>query len=332
MTLKEIAALAGVSVSTVSRVINNQNTKCASQEVQNKIWAAVRSLGYTPNPHAQSLKRNNLEKSSRSFHSSIAFACSELFLLGSHHDWEMLSLFEKEILSSHYSVSAPRADLPAAEEKVRDLGLVLVGTEPERRIAQYIEKYKNVVCISEHRTAQPCDLVLLDMSKSLLRAWEYLRELGHRRIFFAGAEKGDFFRTYTDVIPADAQAQFIPCGLSMSDGMLLAGELCDCLMVPSALVCENNSIACGAIQALREHRLAVPADVSVVSLGGGLDLSRAALPVSVTVFSYNKAEISRLAVDLLIDRIHRRHLLAVTYEPGCEMDDNGSCAAAREVI
>lgn len=218
----------------------------------------MRSLGYTPNPHAQSLKRNDLEKSSRSFHSSIAYSCSEQFLQGSHHDWEMLSLIEKEILASHYSVSAPRADLPAAEEKVRDLGLVLVGAESERRIAQYIEKYKNVVCISEHHTGQPCDLVLLDMRKSLLRAWEYLSELGHRRIAFAGAEKGDFFRTYTDVIPADAGAQFIPCGLSMSDGMLLAGELCDCLMVPSALVCENNSIACGAIQALRERRLAVP--------------------------------------------------------------------------
>ena len=58
MTLKEIAVLTGVSVSTVSRVINGQDPKCASPEVHNKIWAAVRNFGYSPNPFAQSLKRS----------------------------------------------------------------------------------------------------------------------------------------------------------------------------------------------------------------------------------------------------------------------------------
>ena len=55
MTLKEIAKEAGVSVSTVSRVINN-NSKAASKEVQDRIWEIVRCTGYTPNSMAQSLK------------------------------------------------------------------------------------------------------------------------------------------------------------------------------------------------------------------------------------------------------------------------------------
>ena len=42
MTLKEIAQKAGVSISTVSRVINNQNSKAASKEVQDRIWQIVR--------------------------------------------------------------------------------------------------------------------------------------------------------------------------------------------------------------------------------------------------------------------------------------------------
>ena len=55
MTLKEIAREAGVSVTTVSRVINN-NSKAASREVQDRIWEIVRRTGYIPNSAAQNLK------------------------------------------------------------------------------------------------------------------------------------------------------------------------------------------------------------------------------------------------------------------------------------
>ena len=56
MTLKEIAKQANVSISTVSRVINQKNTKAASPEVQERIWEIVRKSGYTPNATARSLK------------------------------------------------------------------------------------------------------------------------------------------------------------------------------------------------------------------------------------------------------------------------------------
>ena len=49
MTLKEIAKEAGVSVSTVSRVINQENTKAASPKVQARIWEIIRRTGYSPN-------------------------------------------------------------------------------------------------------------------------------------------------------------------------------------------------------------------------------------------------------------------------------------------
>ena len=51
MTLKEIAAEAGVSISTVSRVINKSSKSPASKEVQDRIWEIVRRTGYTPNKH-----------------------------------------------------------------------------------------------------------------------------------------------------------------------------------------------------------------------------------------------------------------------------------------
>ena len=56
MTLKEIASLAGVSPSTVSRVINHPGSKAASRKVEDKIWQIVRETGYVPDVSARSLK------------------------------------------------------------------------------------------------------------------------------------------------------------------------------------------------------------------------------------------------------------------------------------
>ena len=56
MTLKEIAQRAGVSVSTVSRVVNGKDAKAASPEVSSRIWKIVRETGYTPNLNAQNLQ------------------------------------------------------------------------------------------------------------------------------------------------------------------------------------------------------------------------------------------------------------------------------------
>lgn len=56
MTLKEIAEQANVSISTVSRVINQKKPGAASAEVSERIWEIVRKSGYIPNRTAQNLK------------------------------------------------------------------------------------------------------------------------------------------------------------------------------------------------------------------------------------------------------------------------------------
>ena len=55
VTLKDIAQRANLSISTVSRIINNDQTKPASRETQEKVWRIVRELGYVPNQNARRL-------------------------------------------------------------------------------------------------------------------------------------------------------------------------------------------------------------------------------------------------------------------------------------
>ena len=67
MTLKDIAKEAGVSISTVSRIINGNSSNAASKEMQDKIWSIARAGGYVPNTSAQALKQKQ-GKCTSSFH------------------------------------------------------------------------------------------------------------------------------------------------------------------------------------------------------------------------------------------------------------------------
>ena len=66
MSIKKIAEKAGVSASTVSRVLNNPNYKCSSPEVRDKIWKIAIELNYTPNTAARNLKMGLKEKKKKS--------------------------------------------------------------------------------------------------------------------------------------------------------------------------------------------------------------------------------------------------------------------------
>ena len=57
MSLKKIAEMVGVSPSTVSRILNNMATACASPELKEEIWEAAQTLHYDPNTAACNLKR-----------------------------------------------------------------------------------------------------------------------------------------------------------------------------------------------------------------------------------------------------------------------------------
>jgi len=71
VTIKEIASLAGVSASTVSRVINHPGSKAAGKEVENKIWQIIRETGYIPNSSARNLKLHNFSAESSNIPKTI---------------------------------------------------------------------------------------------------------------------------------------------------------------------------------------------------------------------------------------------------------------------
>ena len=70
MNIYDISDRSGVSIATVSRVLNNSYSTCASAELKDRIWEAAHEIGYVPNASARSLTISGL------FHQTNAFTAS----------------------------------------------------------------------------------------------------------------------------------------------------------------------------------------------------------------------------------------------------------------
>ena len=149
MTLKEIAALAGVSPSTVSRVINHPGTKAASREVENKIWQIIRETGYIPDPSARNLKMHKPQKGAP----PKAIGC---ILARTHTTDPFFSKvtrgLEREALRSGYNVKyifsyqdIQKPDIQQAIQQTRVEGVALLG-RPDSRMRSFLKtNYKKII-------------------------------------------------------------------------------------------------------------------------------------------------------------------------------------------
>ena len=140
MTLKDIAKEAGVSISTVSRIINGNSSNAASKEMQDKIWSIARAGGYVPNTSAQALKQKNRENVP---HHSIA--CVYARAQDAQNDAFFSTLtrsIEQEALKEGQKVKAKV--LNTNDNKIslsmKALEEEMVDTEPAEDLEQYTSK------------------------------------------------------------------------------------------------------------------------------------------------------------------------------------------------
>mgnify|MGYP000562066830 FL=1 len=177
MTLKEIAQKANVSISTVSRVINQKNTKAASLEVQERIWEIVRESGYTPNSSARALKMgakapaavSSLPKTISCIYARGETAVSDLFFS------QIAKAIEQEAFKSNFFIkhSFTALDLANAEVAARVInspadGAVILGRYDKQILKFFTEHYKHVVYAGLNPMGNKYDQVVCDGSENHL--------------------------------------------------------------------------------------------------------------------------------------------------------------------
>ena len=302
-TLAEIASVAGVSLMTASRAINNKAG--VSAEKREEILRISEDLGYVPNRAAQRLSggRSHVVGVIAPLHS---YYSSELvFGIGSAGrvaNYEMLV----------YSISTASHEPPPA---VIDLlcqiadGVIVVLPLGGKFLSRLAEANLPVVTIDEGPPL-PFPKVVVDNYRGGRMALEHLASLGHKRVGFIGGEMRlasvrDRMRAFRDgqvALALDRDEDLVAQGDSMQQGGFEATKkLLGLKNPPTAIFTGNDVSAIGALAAIRESGLRVPEDISLIGCDD-IPMARQVFP-SLTTIRHPLAQMSRAAVNMLIAMI-----------------------------
>ncbi len=191
MSLKQIAEMTGVSVSTVSRVLNDASSTCASKETREKIWAAAREIGYTPNEAARQLKKSG-GPAATSEERRVTILLDRMASLEADPFFsELFQSLEVELMKQH-------ATIDQIVYKVNDIadarnnplknsnGVILLGRCSRELLAEITKQNRNVVGIWRNSMDFDVDEVLCDGEAAARMAMDYLLSLGHSKIAYIG--------------------------------------------------------------------------------------------------------------------------------------------------
>ncbi len=267
--MRHVAERAGVSVTTVSHVINE--TRPVSEELRQRVLAAMDELGYQPNRLARSLRRGK----THTFGMIIPDNANPFFA-------EMARGVEDTSFGQGYSVILCNSDGDLdkellytnmlAEKRVDGILFVAAGLSTER-ILDLQARQMPLVLVDRDLPNAAVDSVLTDNAQGGWLATRHLIELGHRRIgciigpsdITPSAERITGYRRalHESDIPVD-EALIVKGDFQYASGYRAASQLLAMDAPPTAIFACNDLMAVGAISAALKAGSQVPADLSVV--------------------------------------------------------------------
>lgn len=314
-----------MSPATVSRVLNGTATVRAAKRDQ--VLAVIEELGYRPNRVARNLRRQQVHM--------IGVVVSDI---ENPHFTQMVRAVEDAAYERGYRVLLCNTDEDAAKQRdylgvlaaERVAGVILSPTDaaaPE--IAELLDHGISVVAFDRGVADPRADAVVPENRGGTRAGVEHLLACGHTKVGFVGGPQtvetaAERLAGYEEAMRAAGLASSSADGGFRADGgRVAAAELLDggC----TALLVANNLMAIGALQALRERGLRVPADAGIVSIDDPLWAELTDPPL--TTLAQPVRAMADAAVHLLLQRLeHKRtRRRRLTFE--LELRHRGSCCA-----
>lgn len=267
MNLEDVAARAGVSTATVSRVVNNIGV--VRGVTRARVLRAIEELNYTPNVHAQALAGgksrtlglivSNLENPFfldiyRSLETAARRSGHEVLVASTDYDRERLATAVRNMIGRRLA------------------GLGLIVSEMEVRLLDELAERKlRTVVLDAGPARKNITRITTNYRRGMQRMAEYLYSLGHRQFAFIGHHEGlgslhDRAETFAEVLShygQQVQYRQETGADGYEGGREAIVRLLDSGFQPTAVMCVNDCMAVGVMRALHDRGLRVPHDVSV---------------------------------------------------------------------
>lgn len=314
VTIRDVAKEAGVSIATVSRVINNNYP--VKEETREKIEKAINKLGYVPNEIARSLILR-----STSTIGIVVPGITNLFFSTIVEEINEI-LIGKEFTISLYSTQGN----PNMEKTVIDCimsrnmdGIIAIDPSIENLENNYFQELSKVIptiIINGNTNKYGCNFVSYDEEIGTREAFQYLLDLGHRNIDFIRGDrslsydlKENIYREFIRDNKLDYE-NIIPVGRGNSLEVIektgqVYEELINNNNRGTAVFACNDLMAVGVINACNRAKIRVPEDVSVIGFDNTL-LSNITHP-RITTVDLKMKMIGKSAATELVNMIKGKH-------------------------
>lgn len=324
-TLKDVAERVGVSISTVSRVVNNEASHSVRPETREKIWNAVSELGYQPTKSARG------QDSDKKHHATIGSPLGCILAVTQNkynHPYfsGILEGIEKGIAEMGYELAFVQSvdDLrnPTVLNRIlyenTPVGLILVeGLEPGL-YSQLKQRIPHLVVVDGSDPGIP--RVTYDRVEAARAVVRHLLQQGHKEIAFIGGsglsqeiEKEKRYRGYRDALLEAGIAVrpewVVDCYWDVEKSYQMTKELLQNKERPTAIFAASDMIAISAMRAANECGLRIPDDIAFAGIDN-IELSAYCSPPLTTVH-IPKLEIGNIAAKTLIDYIQGRYPVPV---------------------
>ncbi|TIN91947.1 MAG: LacI family transcriptional regulator [Mesorhizobium sp.] len=304
-TMAEVARRAGVSVSTVSHVINH--TRFVSPEKARLINDAIAAMGYQPNELARSLKVASTN--------SVGLAISAI---SNPYFTDIICAVEAEcarlglmvFLSDTQEDPDRELSVVRAFHQRRVDGVILAPSGSPQRAIDYLAE-KKLPCVLIDRFAdQRFDQIGVENETAMRALIDHVASFGHKRIGYIAGQPGlattreriEAFRASLVANGLECLPHYIsPENVDTASATASTHAILSLPSSPTALVTGNNMTTIGAVRAIRERGLSIPGDLS---LAGFDDFEWAdCFEPRLTLVAQPCTEIGRQAATLLCARI-----------------------------
>jgi len=275
-SIKDVAKAAGVSVTTVSRTINNN--PYISPATKERVLKAIKDLNYSPNSMAKGLSSNN------SYTITLLVDIEDEKSFYNPFFYEVMHGIEKIVYKNEYCLIVSNLKTMLRKENVLDWlikgkrteGVILSSSIIDSKMIKELKKSKiPFVSIGEPADLrEPISWVDINNRKAGEQATNYFIDNNRKKIAFMGFDNSKVFnkrrfegyKVALENSKINFDANLVIEGRnSKDDGYRMMKELLSNSDYPDSVICADNLMSVGAIRAIQESGLSIPKDISLIS-------------------------------------------------------------------
>jgi len=289
-TIREVAKKAGVSITTVSRILNNDDSFNVSKITKEKVLKVIKQLNYERKKNKNRISQSNIS----------VIKCFDEKIENEDPYFVSLKINLENILKKKGS-KVKFFDLEEIEKLIKyneisnfslTDAVIFIGETSKEKLKFFKSLNENIICVDVYDTDNITDYIKFDMRNSVEIVLNYIFKLNHKKIgLLVGRNKVvknlvDFREKYFKEIMVKNglyREEYLQIGdFSMESGYIMMKEILKLEDRPTAVFCGNDSIAMGAYKAIRENKLKIPEDISIIGFND-LKLSQYSIPPLTTI-------------------------------------------------